>query len=85
MSVHWHGAGTKFRSATVKHKGSEEQTGKIGLHTIIRNCDIWFEENAFQVQEKKVTLYLLRIWVSKYRGILYPQEEKYKAGADISI
>lgn len=53
VSVHWHGAGTKFQSATVKHKGDEEQTGKIGLHAIIRNCDIWFEENAFQVQEEK--------------------------------
>lgn len=53
VSVHWPGAGTKFQSATVKHEGNEEQAGKIGLHAVMRNCDIWFGENAFQIPERK--------------------------------
>lgn len=43
---------TEFKSPTVKEKDNEQQTVKTGLHTVIRNRGIWFEENAFHIQGK---------------------------------
>lgn len=52
VSVHWQLVCTKYKSATVGGGGDEEQTVKIGF---------WFEENAFQIQEKKKKRILMRM------------------------